>query len=68
MCRGPYLPQSHKELEGVSGPDTAVVFHSQDEEAHRDEDEVARRMKEDVRLLCWIMTGPQNHEAKVRKM
>ena len=32
---------------------------------YRRTDEVARRMKEKVRVLCWVMTGPHNHEDKV---
>lgn len=28
------------------------------------EDEVARELKEKVRVLCWVMTGPSNHKTK----
>lgn len=28
------------------------------------EDEVARELHEKVRVLCWVMTGPDNHEKK----
>ncbi len=28
------------------------------------EDEVARELKEKVRVLCWVMTGPKNHDKK----
>lgn len=30
------------------------------------EDEVARELREKVRVLCWVMTGPQNHEKKAK--
>ena len=42
-----------------------VVLHSKDEEAHKDEDDVAGELSEKVRVLCWIMTAPQNHKSKV---
>ena len=32
-----------------------------------DEDLEASEMTEQVRVLCWIMTGPQNHKIKVNK-
>lgn len=30
------------------------------------EDEVARELREKVRVLCWVMTGPKNHEKKAK--
>ena len=59
-------PQNHStsELEGVSGPDREVVFHSKEEETHR---EGKAKLAEKVRVLCWVMTGPVNHRAKVRQ-
>ena len=30
------------------------------------EDTVARELKEKVRVLCWVMTGPSNHQKKAR--
>jgi hypothetical protein len=30
------------------------------------EDVVAQKMKEKVRVLCWVMTNPENHEKKAR--
>ena len=44
-----------------------VVFHSKEEEAHRGEDKLAADLAEKVKVLCWVMTGPSNHRAKVRK-
>lgn len=40
--------------------------HGNDEDFHKDEDIVARKMAEKVRVLCWIMTSPSNHEKKAR--
>ena len=56
----------HSQLEDAAGPVTEVVFHSQDEEAHRGEDKVAADLAKKVKVLCWIMTGPKNHESKVK--
>ena len=42
-----------------------VLLHSKDEEAHKDEDDVASELSEKVRVLCWIMTAPQYHKSRV---
>ena len=34
---------------------------------NRDKDLISREMVEQVRVLCWIMTGPENHKTKVNK-
>ena len=60
-------PFDHSELKGVSGPVREVVFHSKEEEAHQGEDKLAVTV-EKVKVLCWIMTGPQNHQTKVSKL
>ncbi|XP_048755938.1 glycoprotein-N-acetylgalactosamine 3-beta-galactosyltransferase 1-like isoform X3 [Ostrea edulis] len=35
-----------------------------DEHEHHDDDTVARKLAERIRVLCWIMTGPQNLQKK----
>ena len=60
-------PHDHSELEGVSGPEREVVLHSKEEEAHQGEDKLAAELAEKVKVLCWVMTGPTNHQAKVRQ-
>ena len=60
-------PHDHSDLEGVSGPEREVVFHSKEEEAHQGEDKLAAELAEKVKVLCWVMTGPSNHQAKVRQ-
>ncbi|KAJ8731602.1 hypothetical protein PYW07_004766 [Mythimna separata] len=48
-------------------PIVAIGEHSHDEAAHRDEDRtVADELSKKVRVLCWIMTQPKNHEAKAK--
>ena len=54
----------HSHLEESAGPEGEVVFH-EDGHVHDGEDEVARKLAGEVRVLCWIMTQPANHEKKV---
>ena len=55
-------------MEGVSGPEREVVLNSREEKAHQSEDKLAAELAEKVKVLCWVMTGPTNHQAKVRKV
>ena len=57
---------SHRNLQDVDGPEEILVFHKKNESVHRDEQLVARTLSEKVRVLCWIMTQPDNHKSKVR--
>ena len=41
--------------------------HLKDEEAHRVEDSEAAELAGKVKVLCWIMTSPKNHDKKVKK-
>ena len=59
---------SHEDLQNAEGPDENVVFHNKSESFHEDDDVVARKMAEKVRVLCWVMTQPENHKSKVMKM
>jgi len=53
----------HKHMENVTGPTQTVIFHD-DEHVHDGEDIEAKKLSERVRVLCWIMTGPENHKSK----
>ncbi|XP_075237580.1 glycoprotein-N-acetylgalactosamine 3-beta-galactosyltransferase 1 isoform X2 [Lycorma delicatula] len=44
-----------------------VGTHAADDEFHKDEDmTVAKELYEKVKILCWIMTTPKNHQKKAR--
>ncbi|CAG0898583.1 unnamed protein product [Darwinula stevensoni] len=58
--RGPIL--THREV----GPEAVIGDHSQHERAHRGEGELAEEISKKVRILCWIMTQPANHETKAK--
>ncbi|XP_071446990.1 glycoprotein-N-acetylgalactosamine 3-beta-galactosyltransferase 1-like isoform X1 [Hetaerina americana] len=64
--KGGHDAHEHGDMENAEGPSQEVSFHSHDEEFHRGEDEVARIMAKKVRVLCWVMTAPKNHEKKAR--
>ena len=42
--------------------------YEQNTSVNKDEDLEASEMTEQVRVLCWIMTQPQNHKIKVKKI
>lgn len=54
----------HKD-NGISGIPSAP-FKANDSDEHKHEGSVAKELAKKVRVLCWIMTNPQNHQAKAR--
>lgn len=60
-------PHSHSEMDTLVEPQVeSFGHHNADEEAHRGEDVIAKKLAEQVRVLCWIMTSPSNHKLKAR--
>ncbi|XP_054157710.1 glycoprotein-N-acetylgalactosamine 3-beta-galactosyltransferase 1-like isoform X2 [Oppia nitens] len=59
-------PHDHHNLDRAIGPSDTVSLHSHDEEFHKDDDLVAKELAKKVRILCWIMTNPTNHEKKAK--
>lgn len=57
---------NEEDMDALSGPVHDFGIHDNHEDAHAGEDEVARELKEKVRVLCWVMTGPKNHDKKAR--
>ncbi|XP_022916212.1 glycoprotein-N-acetylgalactosamine 3-beta-galactosyltransferase 1-like isoform X2 [Onthophagus taurus] len=60
-------PHSYRDIHAAEGPLIDPGQHSPEEEFHKDEDDsVARDLTKKVPILCWVMTGPDNHEKKAR--
>lgn len=60
-------PHSGNDLADAEGPEKEVGFHSNHEGAHAHENStIAQQLYNDVRILCWIMTNPKNHQKKAR--
>ncbi|KZS00858.1 Glycoprotein-N-acetylgalactosamine 3-beta-galactosyltransferase 1, partial [Daphnia magna] len=55
---------NEEDIESLAGPVRDFGLHGRHEDSHAGEDEVARELREKVRVLCWVMTGPKNHEKK----
>lgn len=56
-----------QEMVHLAGPTMDPGDHGIEEEFHLMEDkEVANRMYNKVRILCWVMTGPSNHEKRAK--
>ncbi|KDR10418.1 glycoprotein-N-acetylgalactosamine 3-beta-galactosyltransferase 1 isoform X3 [Zootermopsis nevadensis] len=55
----------HSDKEYNQVPDVREMgSHGHDELHHRGEDVEAKKLAKKVRVLCWIMTNPKNHETK----
>ncbi|XP_057321015.1 glycoprotein-N-acetylgalactosamine 3-beta-galactosyltransferase 1-like [Microplitis mediator] len=59
-------PHHYSELDNELGPNVEVNFHGNDEDFHKGEDKVAQEMAKKIRVLCWVMTNPKNHQTKAR--
>ncbi|KAK7601001.1 hypothetical protein V9T40_008442 [Parthenolecanium corni] len=54
----------HSHFDPESSDINIVALKNSDEMQHQDEDLIASRLKEKIRVLCWVMTAPQNHRKK----
>jgi glycoprotein-N-acetylgalactosamine 3-beta-galactosyltransferase len=41
-------------------------MHCRFEWTHQGDDLKAKKMSEKVRVLCWVMTAPENHDKKAK--
>lgn len=63
----PESPHSHGENDKVAGPSQIIEWADQHFNTHSEElSEVAQALEKKVRVLCWVMTNPSNHESKAR--
>ncbi|KAJ8927315.1 hypothetical protein NQ314_020229 [Rhamnusium bicolor] len=57
----------HEEMEKFAGPEEDVGYHDEGDTFHLMTDtRLADALYGKVRVLCWVMTGPQNHEKKAK--
>lgn len=60
-------PHTGGELAFAEGPEHDVGSHSIHEAVHAHENNtLAQQLFNEVRVLCWIMTNPKNHQKKAR--
>lgn len=60
-------PHTGGDLADAEGPEKDVGSHANHEGAHAHENKsIAHQLYNDVRVLCWIMTNPKNHQKKAR--
>jgi len=59
-------PHNHADLENAKGPEQVVTFNDFSLHTHVGESAVAEQLFKKYRVLCWIMTGPQNHDSKAK--
>jgi len=58
-------PHGHNDIDAFN-KSPEYTFQANDEEEHRGEGKVAEQLAKKVRVLCWIMTNPENHERKAK--
>lgn len=60
-------PHTGGDLADAEGPQKDIGYHASHEGAHAHENKtLAKQLHNDVRVLCWIMTSPKNHQKKAR--
>ncbi|XP_046555613.1 glycoprotein-N-acetylgalactosamine 3-beta-galactosyltransferase 1-B-like [Haliotis rubra] len=63
---GPKGENLHEEFEKHVEKHKAGNVKFEDKHVHHDDDTIAKSLFEKERVLCWIMTSPQNLESKAR--
>ena len=53
-------------LNDIGSSSFDVRLHTSEEWTHRGEANLAEKMAEKVRVACWIMTMPENHDKKAK--
>ncbi|CAG9862134.1 unnamed protein product [Phyllotreta striolata] len=56
-----------EDMENLRGPDQDVGEHNENDTHHRMTDSrIADALYNKVKVLCWVMTAPKNHDAKAK--
>ncbi|XP_052247839.1 glycoprotein-N-acetylgalactosamine 3-beta-galactosyltransferase 1-like isoform X2 [Dreissena polymorpha] len=55
---------THEDLEKIRAIVQPIEF--MDAHVHNDDDKEARRLEKEIRVLCWVMTSPENLESKAK--
>lgn len=56
--------EMHEEMDKRLSKNEVKEVLFEDDHKHHDDDAVARKLAEEIRILCWVMTGPQNLDKK----
>ncbi|XP_076436661.1 glycoprotein-N-acetylgalactosamine 3-beta-galactosyltransferase 1-like [Babylonia areolata] len=63
----PDSPHSHGETDDVSGPQQSVNWADKHSHSHAEESSaLAEELSHKVRVLCWVMTSPNNLKSKAQ--
>ncbi|KAJ8923080.1 hypothetical protein NQ315_001632 [Exocentrus adspersus] len=64
---GDHDVHDEEEMERFAGPEAPVGSHDDNDTFHKMTDtSLAEMLYKKVRVLCWVMTGPKNHQTKAK--